>query len=92
MYEDQESVHVVMELCRGGDLFDLIKQAKRLREVDAAWLFRSEPPPANQVSRSTVAADTWHCRSGSGVFQIHIWRPPGFPFSHFHRFESARAT
>ena len=42
MYEDQESVHVVMELCRGGDLFDLIKQAKRLREVDAAWLFRSE--------------------------------------------------
>lgn len=40
VYEDFLSVHVVMELCRGGDLFDLIKQAKRLREVDAAWLFR----------------------------------------------------
>eukprot|EP00271_Cylindrocystis_brebissonii_P006788 TRINITY_DN195_c0_g2_i1.p1 TRINITY_DN195_c0_g2~~TRINITY_DN195_c0_g2_i1.p1 ORF type:complete len:541 (-),score=64.48 TRINITY_DN195_c0_g2_i1:915-2537(-) len=40
VYEDSQDVHVVMELCRGGDLFDLIKQAKRLQEVDAAWLFR----------------------------------------------------
>eukprot|EP00897_Mesotaenium_endlicherianum_P007637 jgi/Mesen1/6901/ME000353S05926 len=40
VYEDAESVHIVMELCRGGELFDEIVKRKRYNEQDAASVFR----------------------------------------------------
>ncbi|CAI5462835.1 unnamed protein product [Closterium sp. Yama58-4] len=40
VHEDERAVHLVMELCDGGDLFELIAKAGRLPEVFAAWMFR----------------------------------------------------
>lgn len=36
LFEDNESVHLVMELCKDGDLFDYIARRRRLQEGDAA--------------------------------------------------------
>eukprot|EP00897_Mesotaenium_endlicherianum_P007457 jgi/Mesen1/673/ME000109S10896 len=40
VYEDAERVHVVMELCRGGELFDEIVRRKHYGESEAAGVFR----------------------------------------------------
>ncbi|CAI5461855.1 unnamed protein product [Closterium sp. Yama58-4] len=39
-FEDAKSVHLVMDLCDGGDLFDLIKATGPLHERTAAHIFR----------------------------------------------------
>lgn len=41
VYEDEGAVHVVMELCNGGDLFNLLAQQDHLGEPEACRLFRS---------------------------------------------------
>eukprot|EP00897_Mesotaenium_endlicherianum_P000129 jgi/Mesen1/10116/ME000075S09622 len=40
LFEDKEAVHLVMELCKEGDLFDYIARRRRLVEGDAARIFR----------------------------------------------------
>ncbi|CAI7927586.1 unnamed protein product [Closterium sp. NIES-54] len=40
MHEDARHVHLVMDLCQGGDLFDLIAKAGRLSQDFAAHIFR----------------------------------------------------
>jgi serine/threonine protein kinase len=39
-HEDRESVHIVMELCAGGELFDSIVEAGNFSEKKAAQVFR----------------------------------------------------
>ncbi|CAD7703849.1 unnamed protein product [Ostreobium quekettii] len=41
VYEDQENVHIVMELCTGGELFDHIVNTGNYSESDAAKMVRS---------------------------------------------------
>ncbi|OMO76013.1 hypothetical protein COLO4_25721 [Corchorus olitorius] len=40
VYEDASCVHIVMEMCSGGDLFDLIKEKGRFNETEAAELMK----------------------------------------------------
>ncbi|KAA8496466.1 Calcium-dependent protein kinase SK5 [Porphyridium purpureum] len=40
VYEDQDSVHLVMELCSGGELFDRIIEKGHYSEADASELIR----------------------------------------------------
>ncbi|GJP30285.1 hypothetical protein CLOM_g448 [Closterium sp. NIES-68] len=40
VFEDERAVHLVMELCDGGELFDEIVRRGRLSERDAAQVFR----------------------------------------------------
>lgn len=40
VFEDSEAVHLVMELCKEGDLFDYIARKRRLPEAEAAKIFR----------------------------------------------------
>lgn len=40
VHEDEACVHMVMDLCDGGDLFDLVSQAGRLPESFSADVFR----------------------------------------------------
>ncbi|EEF38317.1 calcium-dependent protein kinase, putative [Ricinus communis] len=40
-YEDDESVYIVMELCKGGSLLDRIKKHGRYSETDAAKIIRT---------------------------------------------------
>ena len=40
VYEDDGAVHLVMELCRDGDLFDYIARKRRLPEPEAAKILR----------------------------------------------------
>ncbi|KFK30978.1 hypothetical protein AALP_AA6G052800 [Arabis alpina] len=40
-YEDKKFIHIVMELCSGGELLDRIKDKKYYTEKDAAKIFRS---------------------------------------------------
>jgi calcium-dependent protein kinase len=41
VHENQQSVHLVMDLCQGGELIDCILQRKRIAESDAASIMRS---------------------------------------------------
>jgi calcium-dependent protein kinase len=41
VHEDQQSVHLVMDLCQGGELIDRILQRKRFAESDAATIMRT---------------------------------------------------
>lgn len=41
VYEDKSAVHIVMELCAGGELFDRIIAKGRYTEKDAAGLIRT---------------------------------------------------
>ncbi len=50
-YEDKHNVHLVMELCSGGELFDHIVERGHLSERDAAGLMR------------TIVAVVAHCHS-----------------------------
>ena len=47
VYEDEKSVHVDMELCMGGDLFDLLSRQDHLAEPEACRLFRFGPDLQN---------------------------------------------
>jgi hypothetical protein len=40
VYEDERNIHLVMELCTGGDLLDYISRFGRLRESEAADIGR----------------------------------------------------
>ena len=40
LYEDDDAVHLVMDYCPHGDLFDFLVKKRRLLEQDAARLFR----------------------------------------------------
>eukprot|EP00897_Mesotaenium_endlicherianum_P009954 jgi/Mesen1/8988/ME000056S08396 len=40
VYEDEVSLHLVMELCRGGELYHYINDAGHLEEEEAAQIFR----------------------------------------------------
>ncbi|XP_059629366.1 calcium-dependent protein kinase 26-like [Cornus florida] len=40
VYEDEDSVHLVMELCAGGELFHLLEKHGRFSEAEARVLFR----------------------------------------------------
>lgn len=39
-FEDEEAVHLVMDLCAGGDLFDFIADRRRLSEEESAFIIR----------------------------------------------------
>ncbi|KAH7283860.1 hypothetical protein KP509_34G027600 [Ceratopteris richardii] len=39
--EDKDSIHLILELCRGGDLYERITENKRYTEVHAAFLMKS---------------------------------------------------
>jgi calcium-dependent protein kinase len=41
VHEDQHSVHLVMDLCQGGELTDCILQRKQFTESDAAAIMRT---------------------------------------------------
>ncbi|KAH7283872.1 hypothetical protein KP509_34G028800 [Ceratopteris richardii] len=38
--EDKDSIHLILELCRGGDLYESITENKRYTEVHAAFLMK----------------------------------------------------
>ena len=40
VYEDADSIHIVMELCTGGDLFGLLRTSVRFSEAQASWVLR----------------------------------------------------
>ncbi|GJP57262.1 hypothetical protein CLOM_g16287 [Closterium sp. NIES-68] len=40
-FEDGKYVHLIMEMCRGGDLFDRVKERGQFKETDAAIVCRS---------------------------------------------------
>lgn len=40
LYEDEDAVHLVMEYCSDGDLFDFLAKKRRMPERDAARLVR----------------------------------------------------
>jgi hypothetical protein len=50
-YEDKHNVHLIMELCSGGELFDRIVAKGHLSEKDAATLMR------------TIVSVVAHCHS-----------------------------
>jgi serine/threonine protein kinase len=39
-YEDRDAVHIAMELCGGGELFDAVVEAGSFSEREAARVFR----------------------------------------------------
>ncbi|GJP33213.1 hypothetical protein CLOM_g17769 [Closterium sp. NIES-68] len=51
VFEDDKAIHLVMELCAGGDLFDRIKSCGQIPEADAALVLK-------QLLESLL-----HCRS-----------------------------
>ncbi|CAI5483873.1 unnamed protein product [Closterium sp. Yama58-4] len=53
-FEDDKYVHLIMELCEGGDLFDRIKQRGQFPERDAALLCRSLAEALLQCGRKGV--------------------------------------
>lgn len=64
-YEDRQAVHIVMDLCSGGELFDRIVAKGHYSEKDAAELIR------------TIVSVVAHCHS-LGV--IHRRAPPAAHF------------
>ncbi|GJP32911.1 hypothetical protein CLOM_g17494 [Closterium sp. NIES-68] len=40
VFEDEREIHLVMELCEGGELFDEVVRRKKLPEKEAALIFR----------------------------------------------------
>lgn len=39
VFEDKDNVHIIMELCTGGELFDSIVQKASLKLIDFVMLF-----------------------------------------------------
>jgi len=39
VFEEEEEVHLVMDLCRGGELFDEVLRRQRFSEADGAQVF-----------------------------------------------------
>jgi len=57
VFEDRDNVYIVMELCRGGELFDAIQARGTYSEEDAASLIRQMAQALAFIHRNGVA----HC-------------------------------
>eukprot|EP00271_Cylindrocystis_brebissonii_P019498 TRINITY_DN593_c0_g1_i1.p1 TRINITY_DN593_c0_g1~~TRINITY_DN593_c0_g1_i1.p1 ORF type:complete len:741 (+),score=56.69 TRINITY_DN593_c0_g1_i1:339-2561(+) len=55
VYEEGNNVHVIMELCEGGDLFDFIAEHGRCTEAESAWIFRRATAAVNLCHHAGVA-------------------------------------
>ncbi|CAI5968398.1 unnamed protein product [Closterium sp. NIES-65] len=75
VFEDEHSVHLVMDLCEGGELFDEVVRRGRLSERDAANVF------------AQVASAVAHCHARGVLHRdlkpenILLTRDPSAPFS-----------
>jgi serine/threonine protein kinase len=57
VYESKETLYIVMELCRGGELFDRIKDTGSYSESDAAAVLRQMVQGCEYMHSHKVA----HC-------------------------------
>jgi hypothetical protein len=83
VYEDKSSVHIVMELCAGGELFDRIIAKGRYTEKDAAALIRTmlqvraaaTPHTTATAGCPAVCSAAWLC--GMAASSRTDWRLMG---------------
>ena len=71
VFEDAKAIHLVLELCKGGELFDRVVSKGTFTERMAAGLplFCCCPPlPMPLNSRMAPTPQTWHCRPPSWAF------------------------
>eukprot|EP01018_Ginkgo_biloba_P011654 Gb_06404 [translate_table: standard] len=54
LYEDPDSVHIIMELCEGGDLLDIVNKKIKLKEGEAATVFKDIIEAIQHCHRNSV--------------------------------------